>query len=129
MTFTSVLFPDPLGPIRPWIRPDRTVMEIPSTARTPPKSRFRSRISRSGVPSTASGGKHEVQRHGNRKRGRRDPEQAGQEVRREPHHTLGQSHHHGEQHQGKDRLPPILRVLHQKAPTTRSPMAMVGAIA
>ncbi len=34
---TSVLFPAPLGPIRPVRDPSATVIEAPSTARSPPK--------------------------------------------------------------------------------------------
>src|ERR1700682_1382468 len=40
MTLTSVVFPAPLGPIRPWIDPCSTSSDTPSTARTPPKCRW-----------------------------------------------------------------------------------------
>src|SRR5258708_40158692 len=40
MTLTSVVFPAPFGPIRPWIDPCSTSSDTPSTARTPPKWRW-----------------------------------------------------------------------------------------
>src|SRR5258708_26915893 len=40
MTLTSVVFPAPFGPIRPWIDPCSTSSDTPSTACTPPKWRW-----------------------------------------------------------------------------------------
>src|ERR1700692_2033107 len=59
MTFTSVVLPAPLGPMRPWIDPSSTSSDTPSTARTPPKcrwtlSRRRSTDSSSTRPPTGS---------------------------------------------------------------------------
>ncbi len=45
---TSVVFPDPLGPINPWIVPRSTTRSRPSTARTPPNSLVSPRTSRTG---------------------------------------------------------------------------------
>src|SRR5260370_19833189 len=55
MTLTRVVLPAPFGPIRPWIDPLSTSSDTPSTARTPPKwrwrlSRRRSNDSGSGPP-------------------------------------------------------------------------------
>src|SRR2546430_4987277 len=47
----EVVLPAPFGPIRPTISPLSTVRSTPLTAASPPKSRVRSRVSRSGTKS------------------------------------------------------------------------------
>src|SRR2546422_395175 len=55
-TFSNVVLPAPLGPMRPTIAPAGTSKETPSTARTPPKWRRTSRsVSRGADTERATG--------------------------------------------------------------------------